>query len=378
LTQLKTHTVIGIIGDGQLALMLADSLTRLGLDFYCLSETDDSPMQLLYPARTLREREVFRHRCSIFSLENEFLSQAALKDLLQAKIGALFPEIDSYTCFGDKISQRNLYQSLGLPSPQWMALERPAQLPEVAQRFQFPLVLKASQGGYDGKGVRIVHSSEALEQAARDFGLFEGRALLIEEKVQIKQELAQGFVRDAQGRFTMLPLVETVQEDGVCNLVFYPPNVSVDTSNRIEQILNKLMQRPLVGIFNFEFFLTHAGEVFINEGAPRPHNSQHLTIDASNFSQFDLLALYLAGNPQLPEKLETRPSAMINILGRSAGENYQLILPEVEAPVELRAKLYGKKQSSMGRKLGHVNLVDASGSSDLPTLARRIFKEYRI
>lgn len=367
---------VGIIGDGQLALMLAEALHDQNQEFMCLGDALESPMRTFFPEAVTSDPIKFQQECSVFSLENEFHSIPELKALLGSKIQSLFPTSDSYSHFADKISQRKFYNHCGIPSPQWLALTTPDDLPEL-KRFTFPFVVKASRGGYDGKGVRVVHSESELQAAFNDFKFNEGNALLIEEKVHIYKEVAQGFLRSKCGHSTLLPLVDTVQESGVCNLVKYPAEVSSSVKDQISSLLKKMMDNGLIGIFNFEFFIDQDGNVLINEGAPRTHNSQHLTLGASEASQFDLLAMYLTDPSKAPFKINTHPSIMINILGKRDGVPSELSLPQF-TDVKIHSKLYGKKKSSPGRKLGHVNVVDEGGRQDLLEIGKKILKEYDI
>lgn len=365
---------IGIIGEGQLALMLAEALHKRQVSFLSLSNGNDSPMHTFFPESVTSDVQEFREKCSVFTLENEFHSIEDLQLLLGEKAQNLFPDLSSYSHFADKISQRKFYESCGIPSPQWTALYCENDLDKL-KAFTYPFVVKASKGGYDGKGVRIVGNDSELKKALSEFNFHSGNALLIEEKVKIKKEIARGFLRHKNGQTTFLPLVETVQEDGVCNLVTYPCEVFETIAHNVELNLQKMA--GLVGIFNFEFFLDENDNVLINEGAPRTHNSQHLTINASNYSQFDLLSLYLTQPSEAPKTIETTSSAMINILGQKSGDAGDLKLPEI-SDVKIHPKLYGKKKSSPGRKLGHVNIVDIEGKSDLKAIGKQILREYEI
>lgn len=370
-----TLAKIGIIGDGQLALMLAEALTKINTPFLCLSSSQESPMHASFRDSITGDAERFRSECEVFTLENEFHTIPELHDLLQIKSGKLFPEINSYNFFADKISQRRFYESAGISGPKWMPLRTINDLQVLSEKFQYPFVIKASKGGYDGKGVRIVHNHQELEQVLKDFKFAEGNFLLAEEKVQIQKEVAQGFLRARNGQFTILPLVETIQENGVCNLVHYPSHVNDHIQGQIDFFLERLIASGLVGIFNFEFFVDMNNRVLINEGAPRTHNSQHLTLDASPLSQFDLLALYLTDPTKAPRKVTAKPSVMINILGKKTGPCGELKLPEFSS-LKVSVKLYGKAQSSPGRKMGHVNVVDDEGKTDLLAVGKRILKEY--
>ncbi len=373
-----TETVVGIIGDGQLALMLAEALHKKGIQFCCLCTSDASPMKRVFPDNTTQDKHLFQQSATIYTLESEFFTTTELEHLLKAKTNKLFPDIKSYSCFADKISQRRLYDRLGLASPKWQAILTEDDLVFIKKHFPYPFILKASQGGYDGKGVREVKNEDELNLGLKDFGFHEGNPLLVEEKVKLKKEVAQGFIRNARGDRSLLPLVDTVQKDGVCNLVYYPAEVSVNVKAQIQSILDTLCHYPLIGIFNFEFFIDQNDHVTINEGAPRPHNSQHLTVDASDYSQFDLLAMYLSDEVYLPENLETLPSAMINILGQSTGNDYQLTLPSVDSKFKVYPKLYAKEKCLPGRKMGHVNIISQTDDNELKQAAEKILMEYKI
>lgn len=358
---------IGLFGDGQLALMLAEVLTKKNMTFLCLLQSENSPMERIFPESVTRDVKNFVAECDVFTLENEFVKSGELANILGAKKDKLFPELSSYRHFSDKISQRTLFRELGLPSPKWEVMDAVTG----SSTIPFPLIAKASSGGYDGKGVRVVKNSDDLKKVAADFGL----PLLLEEKVKLKTEVAQGFVKTNDGKVALLPLVETLQQDGICHLVQYPAKVSEKVRTAVEEAITRLSSN-LVGIFSFEFFVDEHDQVTINEGAPRPHNSQHLTIDASSASQFELLAEALAGMPF--SKVVTHPSLMVNILGQTNGTDVPLILPELPKGVKVVPKLYGKAKCSPGRKMGHVNLVDESGQHDLKSLGEKILREYRL
>jgi 5-(carboxyamino)imidazole ribonucleotide synthase len=368
---------VGIFGDGQLALMQAESLIKRGIEFLCLSMNSDSPIHTLFPHHVTSDVEKFKNECSIFTLENEFYSVSELEEILKEKSENIFPNLNSYKHFSNKVSQKKFYDMNGIPSAKWIELKHPDDFKKIGDHFNYPFIIKTSRGGYDGKGVRIVHHETELLRAINEFNLSEKNPLLIEEKIQIKKELAQGFLSDNKGNLTLLPLVETIQDEGICHLVQFPANVSTDAERQVSLILKQLLSSGLKGIFNFEFFLTVEDKVLINEGAPRTHNSQHLTLNASNFSQFDLLSQYLMDSSKAPSQIRTYPSMMINILGKNQGPCRDLKIPQL-SNVKVYPKLYGKKNSSPGRKMGHVNIVDENATSDLLFLAKKILKEYEL
>lgn len=376
--QYASKPVVGIIGDGQLALMLAEVLIKKDQDFLCLSHSPDSPIKKIFPKHITSDEKSFAYLCSSFTLENEFFSCPELASLLKEKVSALFPDIRSYKNFQGKIEQRIFYDSLNIPSPKWMALRHKLEIPHCLESFKYPFVMKASKGGYDGRGVKIICDKTDFDNGLEEFNFSSNEEILIEQKIPIFMELAQGFLKNKQDHFSLLPLVHTVQEKNVCNMVLYPAQVSESVSMQVKSILDKLLKSELIGIFNFEFFVDVNEKVYINEGAPRPHNSQHLTIEASNYSQFELLAMYLCHEQPLPETVRTKTSALVNVLGLTSTDNHQLILPHISEPVMIKTKLYGKRNCSPGRKMGHVTIIDEEGKSNLGAIARKIIKEYTL
>jgi 5-(carboxyamino)imidazole ribonucleotide synthase len=384
---------IGILGDGQLALMLGESARSHHLPFLSFGESTDSSFArafsenfILGDTRQIETLISFAKQCSVVTLENEFLSAATLEEIERRSGTRVIPSPKSYRHFETKIAQRRFYQTLQIPSPKWAsAASTPDKiLTQIETDFSYPVVLKANQGGYDGYGVRIVRSREEIPQALFDLKHSDTRPVLIEEKVAITREFAQGALFDGKGNAIYLPLVETIQRNGICELVVskstLPEKEFLFLEGKIKTALTQISKSGIVGLYSFEFFLTQSGEVLINEGAPRPHNSQHLGLNASPVSQFDLLVRFLAEGklPDVESPVPSKPGVMINLLGKSNSENYELTLPAMPADLEIYPKLYLKKESRIGRKMGHLNLIDPSGTHDLIALAETLLKEYTL
>lgn len=378
------NLLLGFLGDGQLALMLGEAAHAQGIEFLAFGEDAESPFAAKFPERHVlgkpdnaNELNDFARRCTVLTLENEFFSSAILRKLEKTSGTRVIPSPDDYAHFENKVAQRRFYDSLGLSGPKWSVLNA-----ESVAVLKVPTVLKASQGGYDGYGVRIVEQKQQLEKAMNDLGFAQGREILQEEKVSLKREFAQGAVFDGKGNATLLPLVETVQKNGICEMVLSRSTLPSSELEQITQTIRGMMMKisttKLQGLFNFEFFVTETGEVLINEGAPRPHNSQHLTLNASATSQFDLLVKFLATGEVEPGEIQAEPAVMVNLLGKSKGTEYVLKLPKLPDSVKIFPKLYLKKECRPGRKMGHLNLVDSTGREDLGLLASKILKEYEL
>jgi 5-(carboxyamino)imidazole ribonucleotide synthase len=374
-------SAIGILGDGQLAMMLGESAQRRDIPFVAFGKDRDSSFARRFPDQFSTALDATsRGQCKSLTLENEFFSATELESFERELVAPVCPKPADYRHFENKIAQRRFYESLQIPSPPWRVY------PEA---LNFPLVLKASQGGYDGYGVRVVSEASALPAALRDLGHDQGKAILVEEKVRIRKELAQGILVDGKGGIIYLPLVESIQQNGICVLTLSQPTLSpeelADARIQAKSILDKIAGSGITGLYHFEFFLTEDGRLLMNEGAPRPHNSTHLTMQASDWSQFDLLIEFLhRGQLPLPSgtEIQAAPSVMVNLLGRSSGAKYELGLPDIELGVDVYPKLYLKKENRPGRKMGHLNLVDRRerplSADAFLALGQKIFQEYTL
>jgi len=384
---------LGILGDGQLALMLGEAAFSQGFDFLAFGDNKDSSFARAFPDRFIQgnpksthELIDFARKCGTLILENEFFESAALESIENESHTPIIPSPMSYRNFETKLVQRAFYDRLGLKGPKWAQAKETLALTssQVEKDFGYPLVLKASRGGYDGYGVRVVKNSSDLPQALRELNHTTHNPVLIEEMVLIRKEFAQGALFDGKGGAILLPLVETVQKNGICELVLsrstLPSGEFALVRSKIERALLALSKSSLVGLFNFEFFYTESNEVLINEGAPRPHNSQHLSIDSCPISQFELLVRFAVTRalPAVASPIEAKPAVMINLLGKSNGTQYALGLPTLPLDIEAYPKLYLKKESRVGRKMGHLNLVDPNGTTDLVSLGFSVQKEYTL
>lgn len=365
---LSTEKPLGILGDGQLALMLAEAASRLKV-----------PVSQYRGGVNSEGLLSFAKQVSVVTLENEFFSVADLASIEAAGVPVVPPSKD-FAHFADKISQRKFFEAARVPSPKYLFLDSKtlgasARFNAIEECFgSAPVVLKTSQGGYDGYGVRFAKTPTERKEILSFFG---DRDLVVEEFVTLACELAQGALFRGDQPPVLLPLVETKQQNGICIWVSTRPRVVESVASAISNILHDIASQGLVGLFNFEFFVTESGSVLMNEGAPRPHNSQHITMDASDRSQFDLLVQHLSGQLGSMEPVEASNAMMVNLLGKTNGIDVPLVLPPLPSEVSAVVKMYGKKECRVGRKMGHVNLLAHEGYDLRPT-AEKVFREYQL
>ena len=354
--------MIGVVGGGQLARMLVQAAAQRDVPI-AVQTTDPADPAAGLASRLVAAdpRDVAGTRelvvgCDGITFENEWVNIDALLPLEQQ--GVRFqPSLAALSPLVDKLSQRQLLDDLAIPSPPWcpLSLISPAQ-PALPQGWTFPVMAKASRGGYDGKGTVVLRDIDGLAQLLRAVPADDW---LLESWVDYELELALVVSRDQRGRIRHFPLVQTHQHQQVCDWVLAPapvdPSVAALAYNVAASLMTKL---GYVGVLALEFFYGPAG-LQVNEIAPRTHNSGHYSIEACTSSQFDQQLCIAAGLPVPDPELKSRGALMVNLLGLDPERHPPLDqrLEALEAMPGLHLHWYGKSPETPGRKLGHVTLL---------------------
>ena len=367
---------IGIVGGGQLAWMLAEAAQRRQIALQVQTPSREDPAVGLAAGvveasvRDVAGTAELATRCSAISFENEWIDLEGLAPL--AAQGVQFvPSLKALQPLVCKRNQRELLQRLNLPSPRWFPLTSAcptpskttppsAGQPALPEGFQFPLMAKAATGGYDGKGTAVLRGPEDLVAL---IARVDPANWIVEEFVEFEQELALVAARDRFGEVVCLPLVQTHQHEQVCDWVLAP----VEASHALQQAARNIAASLLtsldyVGVLSLEFFYGRRG-LLINELAPRTHNSGHYSIEASSCSQFDLQLLCVSGQAAVEPSLVVPGALMVNLLGfeqRSADDpeaDYGDKRQALAALADAHLHWYGKRGSSLGRKLGHLTVL---------------------
>ncbi|HCO75479.1 MAG TPA: 5-(carboxyamino)imidazole ribonucleotide synthase [Synechococcus sp. UBA8071] len=354
--------MIGVVGGGQLARMLVQAAAQRDVPIAVqTSDAADPAAGLASRLVAADPRDVAGTRelvvgCDGITFENEWVNIDALLPLEQQ--GVRFqPSLAALSPLVDKLSQRQLLDDLAIPSPPWcpLSLISPAQ-PALPQGWTFPVMAKASRGGYDGKGTVVLRDIDGLAQLLRAVPADDW---LLESWVDYELELALVVSRDQRGRIRHFPLVQTHQHQQVCDWVLAPapvdPSVAALAYNVAASLMTKL---GYVGVLALEFFYGPAG-LQVNEIAPRTHNSGHFSIEACTSSQFDQQLCIAAGLPVPDPELKSRGALMVNLLGLDPERHPPLDqrLEALEAMPGLHLDWYGKSPETPGRKLGHVTLL---------------------
>ncbi len=357
----STDNTIGVIGGGQLALMLAEAAQSKGLKLAVQTSKAEDPAAPLATELVLADskdvsgtRQLSSH-CSGITFENEWVAVDALMPL--ERQGVHFtPSLASLVPLVNKLSQRKLLDDLSIPSPDWISLaELNPGSPSLPSGWCFPVMAKAAYGGYDGKGTRVLQNLNDLTRLLRNV---DPKDWLIESWISYEQELALVVSRDSQGRIRSLPLAETHQKNQVCDWVIAPASVSQLVEATVYNIAASLLTKlSYVGVMTLELFYGSTG-LYVNEIAPRTHNSGHFSIEACSSSQFDQQLCITAGLEVPNPELIADGSLMVNLLGLNAdyGEPLEERLSQLSMIEEVYLHWYGKEEIP-GRKVGHVTTL---------------------
>jgi 5-(carboxyamino)imidazole ribonucleotide synthase len=362
---------IGILGGGQLGRMLLQAAANYPVETFILENDDQCPAAHLChhfvkgDIRNFDDVYNFGKGLDAITIEIESVNEDALEKLEQEGV-RVYPKPSALRTIKNKILQKEFYKELQIPTSTFVITQNLAELR--ANAALLPAVHKIGVGGYDGRGVQVLKTPADIEKG------FDAPAVL-EKMVTIHREISMIIAVNDKGENVLYPPVDMVV-DPQLNLLDYqisPAEVNEKTLWKIEAIalaVVKGLKSP--GIFAVELFVDKAGDVFVNETAPRVHNSGHHTIEANYSSQFDMLWRVMLQYP-LGNTDAILPAAIVNLVGAAGfeGEAKYEGLEEVLQMDNVFVHLYGKKQTKPGRKMGHVTIV-SKDKQDLTYKANRI------
>jgi 5-(carboxyamino)imidazole ribonucleotide synthase len=362
---------IGILGGGQLGRMLLQAAANYPVETFVMENDEQCPAAHLChrfvkgDIRNFNDVYNFGKGLDAITIEIESVNEEALEKLEQEGV-RVYPRPSALRTIKNKILQKQFYKEQQIPTSQFIVTQNIAELKSNASYL--PAVHKLGLGGYDGRGVQLLKSNEDLDKG------FDAPAVL-EKMVSIHREISQIIAVNDKGETALYPPVDMVFDQRL-NLLDYqisPAEITEKILWKVEAIslaVVKGLKSP--GIFAVELFIDKQGDVFVNETAPRVHNSGHHTIEANYSSQFDMLWRIMLGYP--PGNTEhILPAAIVNLIGAPGfeGEAKYEGLEEVLQMDNVFVHLYGKKQTKPGRKMGHVTIV-SKDKQDLTYKANRI------
>lgn len=376
---LKTQTILGILGSGQLARMTTLAASDLGITtrIYC-SESETSPAEHV-ALETIKGKFTdqktilsFCEKCDFITLENEFIDQSILEAIDSHFPNRLYPNSKTFSLIGDKITEKQTFLEAKIKVAPFTIVNSIQDIIDFTKIYNYPVVLKSAKGGYDGYGnITLKNESEVKEK----FHLLKGK-LLVEAFIPYEKELAVMIARNKMGEIVTYPIAHTIQENHICHYVHVPANLSQKIETEIFEYAKKAMIAiDAIGIFAFEFFLTKNGEIYLNESAPRPHNSGHYSIEGCITSQFHNHVRSVLNLPLGRADLRTSTVMMLNLLGTTnSGTELKNISQFLKIP-DGHLHLYGKKHSKVGRKMGHFTLL-GSNQNEMQKILENLKSEY--
>ena len=351
--------VLGIIGGGQLGMMITEAAQNLPNEIskiIVLDPTENCPAAQMGAHQIIAD---FKNKDAIVELSQKsdiitYEIESGDSDVLKSveKNAEINPSPETLKIIQDKFLQKTFLKENQIPVANFIEINNIEDVKTGMNSFGYPALLKARRDAYDGRGNFKINSEDEIQKA---FDYFKGQKLLLEKFIPFKMEVSVIASRNTKGQIKTYPLVENIHEENILRETIAPARVSDEINKKAESIANNTMTvLKGAGVFGIEMFVNQENQIIINEIAPRVHNSGHHTLQSSETSQFEQHLRAILGLELGSTKL-LHPTIMYNILGSKSFEGKYLPLELSEPNVFL--KMYGKEISKPSRKLGHFNLV---------------------
>lgn len=345
---------IGIIGGGQLGRMMALSAKANGFRIAVLDPTEDSPCGQVADVKIV----------SAYDDMNAIKQLAAISDIVTYEFENISAEALDWLCENayvpqgshvlsqtqDRIKEKVAITKAGATVAPYAEIHATEDIYANIEALGFPAVLKTARGGYDGKGQYVIHNEADIEKAKE---LLNHGACVLEKFIPFQKEISVIVFRNPNGETAFLPVGENVHKDNILHQTIVPARISKLASQTALEEAKKIADDfELVGTLAVEMFLGENDEIYINELAPRPHNSGHYSIEACETSQFEQHIRAVCNWPLASTEL-LKPAVMVNILG----EHVEPLIQSIPAVTDWKVHLYGKAEAKFKRKMGHVTLL---------------------
>ena len=357
---------IGVLGGGQLGRMLALAGRAMGYRFVTLDPTPDAPCGQAADEQivaTYDDQEAARKLAELADvITYEF-------ENVDAEVAAMLMR-ESYVPQGSdllyttqhRLREKRAIEAAGVQVAPYVPVASLQELEEAAEQLGFPCVLKTATGGYDGKGQRVIHDSSQITSAYEQLA-HAGVQLVLEKFIPFEREISVIAARSANGETTTFPPAENIHRHNILHVSIAPARISREIVEEAQRMAVKIAKElQVVGLLAVEMFLTTDGKLYVNELAPRPHNSGHYTMEACRTSQFEQHLRAICNLPLASTELMT-PVVMVNVLGEHVEPLLKWLAHDGERELErqhgitAKVHLYGKAEAKAKRKMGHVNLL---------------------
>lgn len=349
---------IGILGGGQLGRMLLQEATNWDLKIAVLDPSTDAPCSNLtheFVNGDFKDFDTvfdFGKNRDIVTIEFEDVNADALEELEKSGV-KVFPQPRVLKIIQDKGAQKQFYQENGIPTAPFALVNKADEIPNCG--VTTPFFQKLRKGGYDGYGVKKISNDSEIKDG------FDAPSV-IEKMADLKTELSVIVARNEKGETKSFPVVdmEFNPESNMVQYLFAPADISPDIEEKATSIAQNVVEKlDMVGLLAVELFLTNQGDIWVNEIAPRPHNSGHHTIEANICSQYEQHLRSICNLP-LGNTATLSPAVMVNLLGSKDHKGVPKYdgFEEIVNMPGVYVHLYGKGQTKPFRKMGHVTIID--------------------
>lgn len=379
-----THPILpgatlGVLGSGQLGRMFAIAARRLGYHIHVFSPDRDTPcgqvadVEYAAPYEDHDQLTQFARGVDVVTFEFENVPSAITELIAQSTL--VRPAGTVLNIAQHRLREKTTLQNSGLPVPAFAAIRSASELEAALLQLGRPAVLKTASSGYDGKGqVKILAETVAADAWA---SLKTDEAIL-EAFVDFACEISVVGARNPQGEFAYYGPFLNIHANHILDVSLSPSGLTPEIEARAVEMTRTVFETlDVVGVLCVEMFVTDAGDILINELAPRPHNSGHLTLDAHTTCQFEQQVRAICGLP-LGDTTQRRPAAMANLLG-DVWDQGPPAWSKMLAMSDVKLHLYGKAEARPGRKMGHLTaLRDTPAEAEIAVRnAREVLTQMR-
>jgi len=351
---------IGIVGGGQLGRMLTFAAKRLGFIVNILDPTKNSPAGQVADFQIIKD---FKDEDAITKLakisdyltfEIELANANSLDELEKSGV-KVNPSAKTLNIIKDKLNQKKFLRLHNIPLAPFLEVKNRNEILLAIKQFGYPILLKARFDAYDGRGNVLIKDEEDITEGIEKL---KGRLLYVEKFIPFKKELAVMVARNTAGEIKAYPVVETIHKNNICHTVFAPASIDKKIRNKAKEIAIKVIKNLKgAGVFGIEMFYTKGGNVFVNEIAPRVHNSGHYSVEACITDQFEQHIRAITGMPLGSSEMVVPIAVMVNILGDRNGVSNIKGLEKALSIPNVSVSIYGKHETRVERKMGHVTAV---------------------
>ncbi|MBE4907361.1 5-(carboxyamino)imidazole ribonucleotide synthase [Bacillus luteolus] len=345
---------IGIIGGGQLGRMMALSAREMGYSIAVLDPTPNSPcgqiadLEITAGFTDIDAIKKLAEVSDVITYEFENIDYETLTWLEQ---NANLPQGSRLLAITqDRATEKDAISSIGLSVAPYIVVETEQELEDAVQKLQIPCVVKTCRGGYDGKGQYVITKEQDITEAK---ALLKNGTCVVEAWISYTKEISVIVSRNVTGDVKTFPVAENIHVENILHQTIVPARIPNEVAFKAEQMAIQMAREfNMVGTLAVEMFVTADNMIYINELAPRPHNSGHYSIDACETSQFEQHIRAVCNWP-LGETTLLKPVVMVNILGEHVGP----VLQKIQEFEKCKLHLYGKKEAKIKRKMGHLTIL---------------------